>query len=488
MTTQITRSSRHTNGPITSKIDQRHKVTSNPETLHSQQKEKAAIIGCKKRRQKIPTLKEESTVSRKRTKLKAELNKRNPKSSCITLDSKPEEEIQCSTLPSKTNDRSNSFDLNKIDAKTITTAICQKEALKDVNFNKSISENSEKDHKWKLRSRECSRFKSELSAYFPEYDIVIGNKPQDDYVLNVDTPIVIYDSTRRSCPHSPTEKSDHYPLIEFPDTLFADLHNAEKINLTDLIGSFEENPSQDILCESYFKSLHKRPYRAEKTIRNTDRERAQHDRVQVTRLLEGLRGHDWLRLLGVHGVPESKKREYESARQYFIRGCESILAKFQAWRDKEKRQKIERDVTLAAEVKKQQAHIIRKDITEYVDNVTFATKQNLHESIMQVTNALPNPQRKPRSKAVNITQPLEPNQDLTSIDHNPRIQENTLKSLHRPGRIALAWGYPISELPEQEFKLPDEFWDERFLRAHARKKRLVERVKKHENKTPMVKS
>jgi hypothetical protein len=37
-----------------------------------------------------------------------------------------------------------------------------------------------KDEKRKLRSQEGTRFKSELSAYFPEYDEVIGNEPKDD--------------------------------------------------------------------------------------------------------------------------------------------------------------------------------------------------------------------------------------------------------------------------------------------------------------------
>lgn len=37
-----------------------------------------------------------------------------------------------------------------------------------------------KDEKRKLRSQEGTRFKSELSQYFPEYDEVIGNDPKED--------------------------------------------------------------------------------------------------------------------------------------------------------------------------------------------------------------------------------------------------------------------------------------------------------------------
>jgi hypothetical protein len=40
-----------------------------------------------------------------------------------------------------------------------------------------------KDEKRKLRSQEGTRFKSELSAYFPEYDEVIGNDPKEERKL-----------------------------------------------------------------------------------------------------------------------------------------------------------------------------------------------------------------------------------------------------------------------------------------------------------------
>lgn len=41
------------------------------------------------------------------------------------------------------------------------------------------SEADKKDEKRTLRSQEGQRFKSELSAYFPDYDIVIGNEPEE---------------------------------------------------------------------------------------------------------------------------------------------------------------------------------------------------------------------------------------------------------------------------------------------------------------------
>jgi hypothetical protein len=42
-----------------------------------------------------------------------------------------------------------------------------------------------KDERRKLRSQEATRFKSELSAYFPEYDEIIGNEPKEDREFHI---------------------------------------------------------------------------------------------------------------------------------------------------------------------------------------------------------------------------------------------------------------------------------------------------------------
>jgi len=48
-----------------------------------------------------------------------------------------------------------------------------------------IAADLNKDEKRKLRSQEGTRFKSDLSAYFPEYDEVIGNEPKEDRELHI---------------------------------------------------------------------------------------------------------------------------------------------------------------------------------------------------------------------------------------------------------------------------------------------------------------
>jgi len=41
------------------------------------------------------------------------------------------------------------------------------------------------DEKRSLRSAEGSRFKSELSTYFPDYDEVIGNDPKEERMFPI---------------------------------------------------------------------------------------------------------------------------------------------------------------------------------------------------------------------------------------------------------------------------------------------------------------
>ncbi|KAL2154399.1 hypothetical protein VTH82DRAFT_3075 [Thermothelomyces myriococcoides] len=241
----------------------------------------------------------------------------------------------------------------------------------------------------KLRSQEATRFKSELSAYFPEYDEVIGNDPKETHLLNVDTPIVIVpdpapprssnnpdtnssnnnnnNSLQRAQqrPLHPTQPSllpHEYPIRSYADALYTDLFDAQRIDFSFLDkpppagggggGSSSDNgynndgsaghaPESDPLPDALYTPAHKKAERLERSIRNTEKGRAQHEKDQIMRLLDGLQGHDWLRVMGVNGITESKKRAFEPARQHFIRGCENILSKFRRWAREEKRRRAE---------------------------------------------------------------------------------------------------------------------------------------------------
>ncbi|KAF4124909.1 hypothetical protein GMORB2_3748 [Geosmithia morbida] len=201
-------------------------------------------------------------------------------------------------------------------------------------------ESAKKEPGRKLRSQEATRFKSELASYFPEYDEVIGNDPKEEHMLNADTPILVLDSNDRHrdaaapgahiSPHSTSVGST---IRGFGDALYTDVVDAQRIDFSFLDAQHKNKSLDDPLPDSLFQPTHKRAERLERSIRNAEKGRAQHEKDQIIRLLESLQGPDWLRVMGVNGVTETKKKAFEPARKHFIRGCEAIIAKFRNWRE-----------------------------------------------------------------------------------------------------------------------------------------------------------
>ncbi|OAA63750.1 hypothetical protein SPI_03913 [Niveomyces insectorum RCEF 264] len=223
----------------------------------------------------------------------------------------------------------------------------------------------------KLRSQEATRFKSELSAYFPDYDEVIGNEPRREHLLNLDTPILLIESAspqladKTGTPlfkpslneslSSTIQAAPALPVRGYGDKLFYDVFDSHVLDFTFLGSQQKGKDAVDPLPDSFFAPHHKRAERLERSIRNSEKGRAQHEKDQIIRLLEGLLGHDWLRTMGVSGITESKKKSFEPAREHFIRGCRVILEKFRLWGLEEKRRKQEKDRAHAEEAKARNA-------------------------------------------------------------------------------------------------------------------------------------
>ncbi|TVY58447.1 hypothetical protein LSUE1_G009657 [Lachnellula suecica] len=375
-----------------------------------------------------------------------------------------------------------------------------------------------KDEKRKLRSQEGTRFKSELSQYFPEYDEVIGNEPKEDRkihllfrllrmarllaldILNLDTPIIILDSAKTSkqppSPRKTNGETDKYPLKEFPDSLFDDLHNAHRLDFTWMEKNYQEEGGEDPLSNAYFEGIHRKPERQEKQIRNGDRGRAQHEKDQVIRLLEGLQGHDWLKLMGVSGITEGKKKDFEPARDHFIKGCENILEKFRTWKEEEKRRKLEREIALAeAEAEEELEEEVEEqeeaeedaqsngDPPDYSDVDASAARQ-LHEEAIARSAPLARKQSEKRAKvevippSVASSAEYEKEKEFKSFFPKPHLRQAALGKHRRSNRSTAAFGHPVPELPQEDFDLPEQLRDEETLKIHARRKRLSRRVSK----------
>ncbi|KAI0452351.1 hypothetical protein F5B21DRAFT_345649 [Xylaria acuta] len=375
----------------------------------------------------------------------------------------------------------------------------------------------------KLRSQEATRFKSELAAYFPEYDEVIGNDAKEQHLLNADTPIIVLDTEHESSDTVATtataahqhpsrfETRPHSSTVRmYSDRLFTDLHNSPLVNFDFLKTVDSGDDSEDPLPDSQFAPAHRRAERLEKSIRNTERGRAQHEKDQIIRLLGELQGHDWLRTMGVNGVTESRRKSFEPARDHFIKGCQTILDKFRLWSQEEKRRKLEKERALAEETDEEEDEDQQEDDvgdsdgsggSGSVDDVDMVDVENdigdvacedeppefsdvdaaarqLHDEAMERARyAAPASPRRIRAEPPLTILDSVP-REFTSFFEKRHQRDAALNQGRRRGRTVLAWGHPVPELSEYDFELPEFCLDEDTLKAHERQKRRDRRQRK----------
>ncbi|KAK3341427.1 something about silencing, SAS, complex subunit 4-domain-containing protein [Lasiosphaeria hispida] len=379
----------------------------------------------------------------------------------------------------------------------------------------------------KLRSQEATRFKSELSAYFPDFDEVIGNEPREQHLLNLDTPMIIVASA--NSPSLDTSQQPHprdtYPVRSYSDSLFTDLFDAQLIDWRFLDTKDKNKSLEDCLPDSIFEPAHKKSERLERSIRNSEKGRAQHEKDQIIRLLDGLQGPDWLRVMGVSGITESRKKTFEPARDHFIKGCQAILEKFRSWAAEEKRRKLEKERAIAEaeaeaeraaangdaddeeegheeeeadEVEEVEEPPKWREIADSVDeemaddrstldndadppddsDVDASIAKQLREEALAAAKT--KPRRGRRAVAQHTPPPLpprepEPEKEFTSFFRKKYQRDAALSKDRRRGRNVLAWGHTVLEFEEKDFELPKEFRDEETLKVHARRKRRSKR-------------
>ncbi|KAK3383835.1 something about silencing, SAS, complex subunit 4-domain-containing protein [Lasiosphaeria ovina] len=402
----------------------------------------------------------------------------------------------------------------------------------------------------KLRSQEASRFKSELSAYFPDYDEVIGNDPKEQHLLNLDTPLVIAKSSP-SQPHNPAPLAtaqgslqprarDTYPVRNFGDALFTKLEDAQIIDMG-FLPEASRNPTdtvEDPLLDSAYEPAHKKAERLERSIRNSEKGRAQHEKDQIIRLLDGLQGPDWLRVMGVSGITESRKKTFEPARAHFIHGCQTILDKFRRWAAEEKRRKLakeraiaeaeaaaaaEKEAEVDEEIGDSEAEEVEEEIAdsdvEMVDakdgdhddsdadqdveppdfsdidasvakqlqeeaEAAEAKKKSTTATTRRTRWKAPPPPPPPPSHSrqqqqqqqQRVEQP-ETQAEFKSFFKKKYQRDAALSKSRRKGRTVLAWGHPVPDMDAADFELSVEYLDQDTLRTRARKKRLDRRAK-----------
>ncbi|KAL4969341.1 acetyltransferase SAS4-like domain-containing protein [Aspergillus stella-maris] len=405
-------------------------------------------------------------------------------------------------------------------------------------------EPEEKGKRRSLRSHDGgSRVKSDLALYFPNYNQLISLEPPKTELLSENTVIKLIDDLTEP-PIPPETYSAPDAETPFGNPL-VNLHNCEVIILPKPTPTIPSPPPQitnlrpiskpktstskeedttnlDLLHESHFFKPHRRHERQEKQLRNIERDRAQHEKQQLDRLLEELKSQDWLRALGVgstsgRSLSEAEKKAYEPKRDYFIREISAVLQKFKIWREEEKRRKSDKErLSLSFQTEgapaeqQQQPQKQQRPRAKSIDRQTkdelrvqeededtsdvdaLAARQLLAEA-RSATSSLPNTnttnnhklKRPPKPKFSKHPSPPPspphalipdpgPPKPFTSFFAKPHLREQAM-SANRKGRTRLAFGHPVPELPEREFELPGDILTEEAVRDCKRRRRRVMR-------------
>lgn len=361
-----------------------------------------------------------------------------------------------------------------------------------------------------LRSQDDGpRLKSELAVYFPNYDDIIFDTPQEDDYLSADTTLYVTDDAAKitKSEASSASKAGNKSAVNSsrasvngtgpppstPQRTSSNQFNGSpSLNLDFVANNIPDNPD-DPLSDEHFLKSHRRAERKEKQLRNIERERAMHEKVQLERLLEGLQGHDWLKVLGITGVTDTEAKKYETKRDYFIAEVRALVDKFRQWKEQEKRQRLDKEAAAAA----REAAGDEGDTSEgsveppSSDLNASAARQLQQETVNALKASSAKGSRKGKERLLPTSHPSQPSTPtvhvaprpaplpppevpFTSFYSKPHLRDAALGKA-RHGRNITAFGQPLPDMEEGEFVLPDDYITEDALRANAREKRRRKR-------------
>jgi hypothetical protein len=167
-------------------------------------------------------------------------------------------------------------------------------------------------------------------------------------LVDLDTPIYIIDEPIKSKPAVPlssTSASVAASACQPPPPSYTP---SQPLDYATIAKCIRSDGLEDPLDDAFFFAQHRRAERKEKQLRNIEKERAMHEKLQLERLLDGLQGPDWLKVMGVTGVTDGERKDWESKRDYFVKEVEALVDKFRLWKEEEKRLRAEKEAALAA--------------------------------------------------------------------------------------------------------------------------------------------
>jgi Something about silencing, SAS, complex subunit 4 len=304
-----------------------------------------------------------------------------------------------------------------------------------------------------------------------------------DYINPDDTIRILNEPLKDAqSPLSPLKSSSQSGLKP-PPTLIHRNHY-ELIDLLSLAPDSVGTPSQDPLDDNLYLKAHRRSERREKQLRNIEKERAQHEKGQLETLLDSLQGPDWLRVMGVTGITDGARKEWEPKRDYFIREVRALLEKFARWREAEKRLLQEKEIAFQAkeedDEEEEEAIAVADDNASSLNGPDSSDVDAwaAHQLQQEAKSASLSRSSKPRPppKPPRFPDPPKPFLSFFSRPYKRVIALG--KGRQGARRSALAFGHPVPDISDFEFKLPSDYVTPEALLANARKRRRLNREKK----------
>ena len=408
---------------------------------------------------------------------------------------------------------------NDIPSKNPTTSMISNQSTTQYNGvlrNNGEGESQTNPDKRSLRSHKGgSRSKSELSLYFSNYDELISIEPKDpgtaflrdrgsisltkrfidslgpetrlyitDEVVRPETPkqrsLMLVDRSlcrpKSADAFQPFSNNTGFQSEDLPGTSVPKVDKPQYLDFS-AIERHLQHYNDDPLNDSVYFKAHRRAQRQEKQLRNIERERAQHEKNQLERLLDGLKGHEWLKVMGVSGLTDSEKKAYEPKKELFIQEVTDLIEKFRFWKEEEKRRKFEREQNTLAEddaSECQSGGDVTSDgaTSEHNDVDTCAARQ-LHQETKTAIGVDSNAQRTHVLQSTSTI--LTSEKPFTSFYTKSYLRDAAIGRHRRGGRTSFAFGQPVPNVPEKPFELPPDMLSQDVLAANARRRRRIRR-------------
>lgn len=269
------------------------------------------------------------------------------------------------------------------------------------------------------------------------------------------------------------------------------LNHAERVDFSST-ERHARHITEDPLADGLYWKAHRRAERGEKSQRNRERESAQHEKFQLERILDELKGPSWLKTMGITGITDSEKKSYEPKRAIFIQRVTALLNKFRAWKEEEKRRKAEREQAATTDDEdEEQEDGLKSDQSESpgrYDGVnerddtrprpigSSRLRRHIHKEATLGRTEAQATSRNTQRQDVNLV-PFPVEKPFTSFYMKSHLRDAAL-SKHRRGRLRFAFGQQVPELEQRDFDLPSEMLTTKFIAANARSRRAARRDSK----------